>query len=283
MLIDSHAHIDLPAFNNDRDQVLARAREQGVSAIMNVGIDLESSRASIHITQRYPDIFTAVGFHPNRASAMKQSDLGLLGELAGNPKVVAIGEIGLDFYRKSSPRQRQLEVFQQQLDLAAKLALPVAIHCRDAHRELLSVLAPWAQSISHSTSNSYGLGVIHCFSGDVTLAWRYIELGFLISLPGSITYPRAHEKVEVARELPLDRLLVETDSPFLAPQLHRGRRNEPSYLPLIVDRIAQIRQVPAETVAQVTAQNAINLFHLTAYEKGEPCHSAQFTNLLRKT
>lgn len=267
MLIDSHAHLDLPAFNNDRDQVLARAREQGVSAIINVGIDLESSRASIHITQRYPDIFTAVGFHPNRASAMEESDLSLLGELTGNPKVVAIGEIGLDFYRKSSPRQRQLEVFQQQLDLAAKLGLPVVIHCRDAHRELLSILAPWAQSISGSTSNSYGLGVIHCFSGDVTLAWRYIELGFFISLPGSITYPRAREKIEVARELPLDRLLVETDSPFLAPQLHRGRRNEPSYLPLIVDKIAQIRQLPAETVAQATAQNTINLFHLTVSRK----------------
>ena len=282
MLIDSHAHLDLPAFDNDRDQVLARAREQGVSAIINVGIDLESSRASLRITQRYPDIFTAVGFHPNRVSTMKQSDLGLIAELAGNAKVVAIGEIGLDFYRKSSPRQRQLEVFQQQLDLAAKLALPVVIHCRDAHKESLSLLAPWSQSTSRSTGNSYGLGVIHCFSGDVTLAWRYIELGFFISLPGSITYPKADEKAEVARELPLDRLLVETDSPFLAPQLHRGRRNEPSYLPLIIDRIAQIKQLPAETVAQATAQNAINLFHLTLFEKGEPCRSAQFTNRLRK-
>ena len=137
MLIDSHAHIDLPAFNDDRDQVLARAREQGVNAIINVGVDLESSRASLHIAQHYPDIFTAIGFHPNRASVMKESDLGLLGELVGNPRVVAIGEIGLDFYRKSSPRQRQLEVFQQQLDLAAKLGLPVVIHCRDAHKELL--------------------------------------------------------------------------------------------------------------------------------------------------
>jgi len=227
-----------------------------------VGIDLESSRASFLIAHRYPDVFTAVGFHPNRAFEMKESDLGLLRQLAGNSKVVAIGEIGLDFYRKTSPRQRQLEVFRQQLDLAAELGLPVVIHCRNAHEEVLDIIAPWVKSISHSDGYSHGLGVIHCFSGNVTLAWRYIELGFLISIPGSITYPSARDKIEVVRELPLDKLLVETDSPFLAPQLHRGQRNEPSYVSLVVDKIAKVRQIPAETVAQVTAQNAINLFRL---------------------
>jgi TatD DNase family protein len=262
VLIDSHAHLDSPAFNGDRDQVLTRARKQGVSAIINVGVDLESSRASLHIVQRYPDIFTAVGFHPNRASEMRDGDLSLLGELAGNSKVVAIGEIGLDFYRKSTPRQRQLEVFQQQLDLAVELGLPVVIHCRNAHKEVLNVVTPWAKPALRSAGYSYGWGVIHCFSGNIMLARRYIELGFLISLPGSITYPSAGDKIEVARELPLDKLLVETDSPFLAPQLHRGQRNEPAYVSLVVDKIAEVRQVPAETVAQATAQNAINLFHL---------------------
>lgn len=262
MLIDSHAHLDLPAFNGDRDQVLTRARKQGVSTIINVGVNLESSRASLHIAQRYPDIFTAVGFHPNRASEMREGDLSLLAELAGNSKVVAIGEIGLDFYRKSSPRQRQLEVFQQQLDLAAELGLPVVIHCRNAHKEALDIIAPWTKSISRSAGYSRGLGVMHCFSGNVMLAQRYIKLGFLISLPGSITYPSARDKVEVAQELTLDKLLVETDSPFLAPQLHRGQRNEPSYVSLVVNKIAEVRQVPAETVAQATAQNAIDLFHL---------------------
>jgi len=262
MLIDSHAHLDAPEFNGDRDQVLTRARKQGVSTIINVGVDLESSRASLHIAQCYPDIFTTVGFHPNIAHEMKEGDLSLLRELAGNSKVVAIGEIGLDFYRKSSSRQRQLEVFQQQLDLAAELGLPVVIHCRNAHKEVLDIVVPWAKSISHSTGYSHGLGVIHCFSGNVMLAQRYIKLGFLISLPGSLTYPSARDMLEVAQKLTLDKLLVETDSPFLAPQLHRGQRNEPSYVSLVVNKIAEVRQVPAETVAQATAQNAINLFRL---------------------
>ena len=262
MLIDSHAHLDLPTFNGDRDQVLTRARKQGVSTIINVGVNLESSWASLHIAQRYPDIFTAIGFHPNRAYEMREGDLSLLDELAGNSKVVAIGEIGLDFYRKSSPRQRQLEVFQQQLNLAAELSLPVVIHCRNAHKEVLDIIAPWAKSISRSAGYSRGLGVMHCFSGNVMLAQHYIKLGFLISLPGSITYHSAHDKVEVAQELTLDKLLVETDAPFLAPQLHRGQRNEPSYVSLVVNKIAEVRQVPAETVAQATAQNAIDLFHL---------------------
>ncbi len=262
MIIDSHAHLDLPAFDKDRDQVVTRAREQGVSTIINVGLDIESSRASLRIAQHYPDVFTAVGFHPNRAAEMKEGDLSRLGELTGSPQVVAIGEMGLDYYRKSTPRQRQLEVFQQQLDFAAELGLPVVIHCRNAHKELLAILTAWTKSISPPADNGRGLGVIHCFSGDLRLAWRYIELGFLISLPGSLTYPSARDKIALARELPLDKLLVETDSPFLAPQLHRGQRNEPAYLPLVVDKIAQSRQVPPETIARATTQNAVNLFHL---------------------
>jgi TatD DNase family protein len=252
----------MPEFNRDREQVLARARQQGVSAIINVGIDLKSSRESLHIAQSYPDIFTAVGFHPNSTHKMKEGDLSLLGELAGNSKVVAIGEIGIDFYRKSSPRQHQLEAFQQQLDLAAELGLPVVIHCRNAHKEVLDIIAPWAKSISRSAGYSHGLGVMHCFSGNMMLAQHYIKMGFLISLPGSLTYPSARDMLEVAQGLTLGKLLVETDSPFLAPQLHRGQRNEPSYVSLVVNKIAEVRQVPAETVAQATAQNAINLFHL---------------------
>lgn len=262
MLIDSHTHIDLPQFSDDRDQVIARARGQGVRAIINVGLDLGSSRASLQIAQHYADVFVAVGFHPNRATKKREEDLSLLAELARNSRVVAIGEIGLDFYRKSSPRQHQLEVFQQQLDLAAELGLPVVIHCRHAHEEVLNILTPWVKSTSSSAGNSHRRGVIHCFSGDIELAWRYIELGFLVSLAGSVTYPSALERVEVASQLPLDRLLVETDSPFLAPQLYRGQRNEPSYIPLIVDRIAQVRQVSAEAVARATAQNARYLFQL---------------------
>jgi len=259
VIIDSHAHIDLADFNKDRDQVIARAREQGVSGIINVGLNVESSQASLKLARDYPDIFAAVGFHPNEAFRMRDGDLSLLAELVKDSRAVAIGEIGLDFYRKSSPPQRQLEVFGGQLDLAAELGLPVIIHCRQAHKEVLNILTRWVKPLSTSGTER---GVIHCFSGDVKLAHHYIEMGFLVSLAGSVTYPSALDLVKLARELPLDKLLVETDSPFLTPQLYRGRRNEPSYIPLVVNRIAQIREIPAERVAQATAQNAIRLFRL---------------------
>ena len=261
-MIDSHAHIDFPDFDNDREEVLARARQQGVDTIITVGTDLSSSRVSLQIAQQHPGIFTAVGFHPHQASQLRDGDLSQLAELTNDAKVVAIGEIGLDFFRRLSPNQCQVEAFQQQLDLAAQLRLPVIIHCRNAHREVLDILSRWVESISPAADNRHRLGVIHCFSGDTRLAERYIELGFMISLPGSVTYPSARDKVAVVRQLPLDKLLVETDSPFLAPQLHRGKRNEPSYIPLIVDKIAQIKEVPVETVAQATAENTVRLFHL---------------------
>jgi len=261
-MIDSHAHIDFPDFNHDREEVLARARQQGVEAIITVGTDLSSSRVSLQIARQHPGVFTAVGFHPHQASQLQKGDLSQMAELADDSKVVAVGEIGLDFFRRLSHRQRQAEAFQQQLDLAAELRLPVIIHCRNAHKEVLEILSRWVESISPSRGDSRGLGVIHCFSGDARLAERYIELGFLISLPGSVTYPSARDKAAVARQIPLDKLLVETDSPFLAPQLHRGQRNEPSFIALIVDKIAQIRGVPLETVARTTAENAVNLFHL---------------------
>jgi len=221
-----------------------------------------SSRVSLQIARQHPGVFTAVGFHPHQASLLQEGDPSQLAALARDAKVVAIGEIGLDFFRRLSPHQHQVEAFQQQLDLAAELGLPVIIHCRNAHKEVLDILSRWVESISPSASNNRRLGVIHCFSGDARLAERYMELGFLISLPGSVTYPSARDKVAVARQIPLDKLLVETDSPFLAPQIHRGKRNEPSYIPLIVAKIAQIKEVPAETVAQATAENTVRLFHL---------------------
>jgi len=261
-MIDSHAHIDFPDFNKDREEVLARARQQGVDTIITVGTDLSSSRFSLQIAREHKDVFTTVGFHPHNASRLQEDDLRQMAKLAGEEKVVAIGEIGLDFYRNTSPRQQQLEAFQRQLDLAAELGMPVVIHCRQAHKETLDILSRWVETISPSANNGRLLGVLHCFSGDISLAERYIEMGFLISLPGSVTYPSAQDKVEVAQWVPLDKLLVETDSPFLSPQRYRGRRNEPSYIPLIVDKIAQIKGVPVETVARATAGNTIRVFQL---------------------
>lgn len=259
MLIDSHAHIDLPEFNKDRDQVMVRARQQGVRAVINVGLDAESSRKSLEMAKKYDDVFVAVGCHPHEAAKMKEGDLKSLADLTKASRVVAIGEIGLDFYRNLSPRKSQLEVFKEQLDLAGELSLPVVVHCRQAHKEVFDILNAWVKAAPAGNNKR---GVIHCFSGDIGMARRYIDLGFYISLAGSVTYPSAGELVKVARELPLDRLLLETDCPFLAPQAHRGKRNEPSYIALTAEKVAEVRQAPVEVVAEAAAGNTIELFRL---------------------
>ncbi len=258
MMVDSHAHLDMAEFEADRDEVLERAAASGVTAIINMGTDLASSRASLGLALKYPGVCTAVGIHPNDIAGTVDDDMEWVRELAGNDRVVAIGEIGLDFYRKHSPRGRQLGLFRRQLELAAALELPVVIHCREAHQDMLTVLEGWVQLRKHRGE----LGVLHRFSGDPALASRYIELGFLVSLAGPVTYPKANDLVAVARSVPLEKLLVETDCPFLAPQQYRGRRNEPAYLPLIVERIAELRGMPVDAVARATAQNAARLFRL---------------------
>lgn len=256
MLVDSHAHIDLGAFDKDRDQVVARAEEAGVSVIINAGFDLESSRASIKLGQRYAGVFIALGFHPHNAARMRDGDLEKLAQLSQEPKVVAIGEIGLDFYRNLSPREAQMEAFKGQLELAKGLGMPVIIHSRNAQEEVFAILAEWA-----GRCQGKPLGVIHCFSGDVELAGKYIELGFFLSLAGPVTYSSSKAS-QIARDIPLDKLLIETDCPFLAPHPHRGKRNEPAYLPLVAERISQIRGIPPDVVSRSTAQNAIQLFRL---------------------
>jgi TatD DNase family protein len=260
MLIDSHAHIDLPNFDKDREQVFARARQGGVRAVVNIGLDLESSRASLEMARQYDDVFSTVGFHPHEASELKDDDLKVLAEMAKDEKVVAVGEIGLDFYRNLSPRKSQEEAFRKQLDLAVELGLPVVVHCRQAHKEVFNILSGWVRATL--SAGRLRRGVIHCFSGDIELAQRYIEIGFYISLAGSVTYPSAGELVQVAREIPLDRLLLETDAPFLAPQAYRGKRNEPAYIALIAEKVAQVREVPREVVAGAATKNTISLFRL---------------------
>jgi TatD DNase family protein len=261
MLIDSHAHIDLNNFDKDREQVFARARQGGVRAIINIGLDAESSRASLEMAKQYDDVFSTVGFHPHEADKMRDDDLKVLAELAKDERVVAVGEIGLDFYRNLSARKSQTEAFKKQLDLAVELGLPVVVHCRQAHREVYKILRAWVES-TLSVVGRLRRGVIHCFSGDIEMAQQYLDIGFYISLAGSVTYPSAGELVQVAKEIPLDRLLLETDSPFMAPQAYRGKRNEPAYVALIAEKIAQVRGVRREVVAEAAAKNTINLFKL---------------------
>lgn len=261
VFVDSHTHIDMRLYNRDRDQVLERARGAGVAAVVDVGCDLDSSREAIRLAAQYSEVFAALGFHPHSAAKMRDSDLERLSELAQHPKVVAIGEIGLDFYRNLSPREVQVEAFKKQLALACRLKLPVIVHCRDAQEEVLSILTEWAYGAGGVCGAKEPLGVLHCFSGDRELSQRYIEMGFLLSIAGPITYPSSHA-MEIAHHIPLDKLLIETDCPFLTPQPYRGKRNEPSNVSFVAEKIGEIRGVPTDVVAEHTTANAAQLFRL---------------------
>ncbi len=264
VLIDSHSHIDMHHFDKDRDSVMERAREAGVAAVIDVGCDLPSSEAAVALAERYDEVFAVVGFHPHSAADMGNGDIDRLERLARHPRVVAIGEIGLDFYRNLSPREAQVEAFERQLDLARDLGLPVVIHSRQASDEVFAILSNWA-------AGSSGMpGVLHCFSGDRDIAGRYIDMGFFLSIAGPVTYAKS-SAADIARHLPLGRLLIETDCPFLTPHPYRGKRNEPSYVSLVADRIGEIRGIPGGEVARCSAGNAIRLFRLPISVEGEPC------------
>lgn len=241
-------------FDRDRAEVLARALDSGVSTIITVGINLESSKKAIILAENHPEILAAVGFHPHEATTVTEQDMANLAEIANHPRVVAIGEMGLDFHRDYSPRAAQLQVLKWQLELAVELNLPVIIHCRQAEQDMLPLLHDWA------SRHTEPKGVIHCFSGDSDTARQYLDMGFHISLGAYIGYPSSHHMDDVIRDIPQDRLLVETDCPFLPPQRHRGQRNEPAYLPLTVELLAESRGVSPETVARATTQNAGRLF-----------------------
>ncbi len=259
MIIDSHAHLDMDAFRSDRDYVIARAIESGVGKIINVGIDLKSSRVSIELAKKYGAIIPAVGFHPHDAAGVGREDIITLRKMARDNKVAAIGEIGLDYYRNLSPREIQLGVFRQQLDLAGELDLPVIIHSRQAQNEVINILDTWQKQ---RRPESRAPGVIHCFSGDISEAQRYIAMGFYLSFTATITYPNACHMTDIIRSIPQNRIFVETDCPFLPPQQYRGSRNEPSYVALTLKRMAQILEIPLTEAEQITTENVNRLFQL---------------------
>ena len=259
-IVDTHAHLDMAHFNKDRSEVIARALDSGVKTIVTVGLDLASSQKAIKLAENHSEVLASVGFHPHEAARVKEADITALAEIASHPKVVAIGETGLDFYRNRSPREAQLPVLKWQLELAMKLDLPVVIHSRQADRDMLALLRDWA--FCHKRPNRKPIGVIHCFNSDMDTAQRYLDMGFFISLGAYIGYPASLRMHPVIRSLPGDRLVVETDCPYLPPQKYRGKRNEPAYLPLTVRLLAGIRKVSPETVAEETTQNAAKLFSL---------------------
>jgi TatD DNase family protein len=256
LLIDTHTHLDFPQFDGDRERVIERAVSAGVGAMVNVGADLASSQAAVALAEAYPQIYTAVGVHPHDAKTLTEEVLEELRALASHPKVVAIGEIGLDFYRDLSPRDKQRQAFQQQLALASKTGKPVIIHDRQAHEEVMAILRRWVEG-SYRPS-----GVLHCFSGDLAMAQEAIELGFYISIAGPVTFGNARRLRDLVRQLPLEKLLVETDCPYLTPHPHRGKRNEPAYVKFVAQEVARIKGLSVEEVARITSDNAQTLFAL---------------------
>jgi TatD DNase family protein len=266
MLIDTHAHLQVHQFDADRDSVILAAEDAQVDRMVVPGIDLESSRRSVELAARHAGaMFAAVGVHPHDATTFSSEVLAALRDLAAAPGVVAIGEIGLDYYRHLSPVEVQREVLAEQLALAGEVHLPVILHNRDSHSDLVSILR------QHQPDLSSG-GVFHCFIGDRRMAEDVLDLGFYLSFAGPVTYPRNTELAEIAAWAPSDRILIETDSPYLAPPPFRGKRNEPRHVRLIAEHIAELRGVTLAELAALTTRNAEALFRLPASqpEKGNP-------------
>lgn len=250
MFIDSHAHYNAEAFAEDRDDILASLPAAGVDAVVNIGDSLPASETCLRLSEQYPFLYAAVGVHPENAAEITEEGLRRLEKLTGHEKAVAIGEIGLDYYYDDVPRDIQRFAFRAQLKLAKKLQMPVVIHDRDAHGDCLEILK--AEGITN--------GVMHCFSGSVEFMREIVRLGLYVALGGVVTYKNARHTVDVAKEVPLDKLLLETDCPYLSPVPHRGKRNSSLYLPHTAEKIAEIRGVDTETVATATAENTRRLF-----------------------
>ena len=256
MLIDSHAHLEMPEFKKDLEAVIQRANQSGVDIILTVGTEKKDWARALEIAQAHPFIFAILGVHPHNAKDIDEDTYSILRTLCQSEKVKAYGEIGLDFFRNHSPRDVQLQRFREQIGLARELRLPIVIHDRDAHEETVEIL---------TSEKAYeNGGVIHCFSGDYDMAKKCLDLGFAISVPGSITFKNAVEFQDIIKRLPLESILVETDAPYLTPVPFRGKRNEPSYVRFTAQKIAEIKKVSFDRVAEVTSENALRVFRLNS-------------------
>jgi TatD DNase family protein len=251
VLVDTHAHLDLEEFDRDRDEVITRTKDAGVSCIINPGISVESSRKALLLAEKYRMILAAAGIHPNSIGGTSEEDMGIIAGLSRQKQVVAIGETGLDFYRDRTPREMQVKVFREHLKLARDTGLPVIIHFRQVGEEGIGLVGKeWFIGQR---------GVFHCFSGTADFALRMVDMGFCIGFDGPLTYPHS-DRIETALRVPLERCLIETDSPFLTPQKYRGRRNEPSYVAEVAKKIAEIKNLEEQEVAAVTGNTARELF-----------------------
>ena len=253
--IDSHAHLDDERFEKDRDEVIDSLYGNDVEALLNPGADLNSSKEALDLAEKYPFIYAAVGIHPHDSKYMKEEHLDIFKEMAGNKKVIAIGEIGLDYYYDNSDRDVQRKWFREQIRLAKDLDLPYIVHNRDAHEDVLRIM---------KEEHYDGVrGILHCYSGSAELSREFIKLGFYISLGGPVTFKNAKAPKLVAKEVPFDKLLIETDSPYLTPEPFRGKRNEPKYVRYVAEEIAKIRNVSLDELAEKTRENFNRLFNLS--------------------
>lgn len=252
MLFDTHAHYDSRQFNADRDEVLSGLQERGVSLVVNPGCDLASSRMAVELAEKYPFVYAAVGFHPEELEGAELSDLEEIRRLAAHKKVVAIGEIGLDYYwvKDEEGRRKEQEFFRAQLALAEELSLPVIVHDREAHGDTLSIVKEFPNV----------RGVFHCYSGSVEMARELVEMGWYISFTGVLTYKNARKAVEVAEAIPLERLMIETDAPYMAPEPHRGKRNDSGYVRHTCEKLAEIKKMDFEKCSKITMETSCQFF-----------------------
>lgn len=258
MLVDTHAHLMMAELMPELPDVLSRASAAGVRAIICVGIDLKSSEQAVELASRHSELYATVGVHPNDCAGLDPAWREEIRRLATSPRVVAIGEIGLDYYRDHASPEQQRRVLSAQLQIAGELGLPVVVHNRRADADVGSILTEWSRELP----DAHPRGVLHCFSGDRELMDQVVEAGFYVSFAGPITYSNGRLAAEVAAAAPRDRVLVETDSPYLAPHPHRGKRNEPALVRLVVERLAQLRGVTVEEAVETTGRNAARLFGL---------------------
>lgn len=261
MLVDTHSHVPFEEFRGEQEEVLARARAAGVEVLISVGCDAPTSAEAVRFADAHPGVYATVGIHPHEVGKAAEDAWREVGKLLGATKVVAVGEVGLDYYRDYSPREVQKTAFRRQLAIARKFRKPVVIHCREAFGDCLGILREDGVPAPG--------GVMHCYSGGVEMVDDFLELGFFISIAGPVTFPNARKLREVAQAVPLERLVLETDCPYLAPQAHRGKRNEPAYLRYTWEEVARVRGEPPELVEEQTTRNAFRLFGLPKEDHAE--------------
>jgi TatD DNase family protein len=261
-LFDTHCHIHDKEFAEDREAIITRAQQAGLVGLLTLGVTAENSRRARDLCRWQPIVWAAAGVHPHDAAEATDVDLDELEAMASDPRVVAVGEVGLDFYRNLSRRDRQIAVFRRQLETAGRVGKPICVHAREAHDDMLPLLAEWSAEMGGKLPDGRPLGVMHYFSADAELARQYVDLGFMISVHTSVTHPKAAVLVEVVRETPLEYLVLETDSPYGAPQRYRGKRNEPAYVAEAAEKVAALKGISVEIVSDITTSNALRLFGL---------------------